>query len=130
MAKDMKSLRSEAGKVRHLGSARSGTAHNAHLRLTSMALVPLTIAFVIMVLTLVTKDYNQVRAYLGHPLPAILMLLFLGAGIYHMQLGMRAIIEDYVHGYMVKEWSLMANLFFCCAIGLACIYAVLRIGFD
>ena len=67
MAKDMKSLRSEAGKVRHLGSARSGTAHNAHLRLTSMALVPLTIAFVIMVLTLVTKDYNQVRAYLGHP---------------------------------------------------------------
>ena len=125
----MKSLRSEAGKVAHLGSARSGTTHNAQMRLTSIALIPLTIAFVVMVLTLVTKDYNQVRAYLGHPIPALLMLLFLGAGIYHMQLGMRAIIEDYVHGHMIKEWSLMANLFFCCAIGLACIYAVLRIGF-
>lgn len=129
MASEPSSLRTPLAKVRHLGSARSGTAHNSYMRLTSMALLPLTIAFVVMLLGLLNKDYNQARAYLGHPVPAILMLLFTGAGIFHMQLGMRTIIEDYVHGPHVREWALMLNLFFCIAVGLACIYAVLRIGF-
>ena len=129
MASEPSSLRTPIAIVRHLGSARSGTRHNIHMRLTSMALLPLTIAFVVMLLSLLSKDYNQARAYLGHPIPAILMLLFIGSGIFHMQLGMRTIIEDYVHGTHAREWALMANLFFCIAAGLACIYAVLRIGF-
>lgn len=129
MSKDSPSLRTPVAKVRYLGSARSGTQHNRHMRLTSMALLPLTIAFVWMMLALVGKDYNQAHAYLAHPIPSVLMLLFVGAGIYHMQLGMRTIIEDYVHERHLKEWSLMANLFFCMAAALACIYAVLRIGF-
>ena len=123
------SMRSTRSIVGHLGSARSGTRHNAHMRLTSMALIPLTIAFVLMILSLSTRDYNSVRTYLGHPLPAVLMLLFIGAGIYHMQLGMRTIIEDYVHGHHAKDAALMANLFFCIAAALACVYAVLRISF-
>ena len=123
------SLRSERARVAHLGSARSGTRHNGHMRLTSMALIPLTVAFVLMVLTLAAKDYNGVRGYLGHPLPAILMLLFVGAGIYHMQLGMRTIIEDYIHGSHAKDAALMANLFFCIGLGCACVYALLRISF-
>ena len=57
-----------------------------------------------------------------------MMMLFVLAGIYHMQLGMRSIIADYVHGH-AREWALMANLFFAAALALACVYAVLRIGF-
>ena len=74
------------------------------------------------------KDYNGVRAELGHPLPAILMLLFVLVGIYHMQFGMRSIILDYLHGH-AREWALIANIFFAAALALACVYAVLRIGF-
>ena len=129
MSKDTPTLRTSLSKVTYLGSARSGTRHNAHMRLTSMALLPLTIAFVVMLLSLLGKDYNAARAYFSNPIPALLMLLFTGAGIYHMQLGMRTIIEDYVHDRHWKEWSLTGNLFFCIAVGLACIYAVLRIGF-
>ena len=128
MANEPSSLRTPIAKVRYLGSARSGTRHNMYMRLTSTALLPLAVAFVVMLLSLLNKDYNQARAYLGHPIPAILMLLFIGAGIFHMQLGMRTIIEDYVHGNHAKEWALMANLFFCIVAGLACIYAVLRIS--
>ena len=128
MTDDHGSLRSPLAKVRYLGSARSGAQESWLMRLTSAALIPLTIAFVWLLLSLLTKDYNGARAELGHPIPAILMMLFLLVGIHHMQVGMRSIILDYLHGHG-KEWALMANLFFAGALALACVHAVLRIGF-
>jgi succinate dehydrogenase / fumarate reductase membrane anchor subunit len=77
---------------------------------------------------MLSKDYNGVRAELSHPIPAIIMMLFVLTGIYHMQLGMRSIIADYIHG-PAREWALMANLFFASVLALCCTYAVLRIGF-
>jgi succinate dehydrogenase / fumarate reductase membrane anchor subunit len=129
MANDPNSMRTAVRKVRYLGSAKSGTHEAWHMRVTSFALVPLTIAFVWLILSLVGRDYNAVRTALGSPAIAILMLLFLLAGIYHMMLGMRTIIEDYVHGSHTKAWSLMGNTFFSICVGLACVYAVLRLSF-
>ena len=128
MADDLNSLRTPLGRVRYLGAARSGVREVWIMRLTSAALVPLTIAFVCLLLSMLSKDYNGVRAELGHPIPSILMMLFMLIGIYHMQIGMRSIILDYVHGH-AREWALMANLFFAAALALTCVYAVLRIGF-
>jgi succinate dehydrogenase / fumarate reductase membrane anchor subunit len=122
------SLRTPLGRVRYLGAAHSGMREDWLMRLTSAALVPLTIAFVLLLLSLLAKDYNGARAELGHPLPAIIMMLFVLAGIYHMQLGMRSVIVDYIQG-RAREWALMANLFFTAVLALVCIYAVLRIGF-
>ncbi len=119
----------ELRRVRYLGSARSGTGHANAMRLTSLALVPLTVAFVWVVLSLVGKSYDEAHAYLARPIPAIAMLLLLAASFYHMQLGMRTIIEDYVHSEHAKSWAMAANLFFSIVIGLACIYAVLRLSF-
>ncbi len=129
MANDSNSIRTPLGKVRHLGSAKSGTKAVWHMRITSMALLPLSIAFVWVLLSLVGKDYATVRAAVGQPCNAIILLLFIGASIYHMKIGMQTIIEDYIHGDHSKEWALMANLFFAVAVGVACIYSVLRIGF-
>ena len=129
MADSPATLRTAMSKVRFLGSARSGTEHLWMMRATSAALIPLTIAFVWLVLSLVGKDYAFVRERIGSPFPALLMLLFLGASFVHMKLGMQSIIEDYVHGEHVKTWSLLANSFFCYAVGLACVYAILRVSF-
>jgi len=125
---DQSSLRTPLSRVRHLGAARSGTRDAMLMRLTSAALVVLTIAFVWLILSLLSKDYNGVRAALGHPIPAIVMMLFVIVGIYHMQIGMRSIILDYVHGH-AKEWALMANAGFALTLALTCVYSVMRIGF-
>ena len=129
MTNSSHSMRTPLSKVRYLGSAKSGTHHAWHMRLTSFALVPLTIAFVWIVLSLVGKDYNTVRAALGSPTIAIIMLLFILTSIYHMMLGMQTIIEDYVHAESTKTFSLALNIFFSFAVGLACVYAVLRLSF-
>lgn len=123
------SIRTPMGRVRYLGSARSGTRHAWHMRITAIALLILSIAFVAIILSLVGKDFNTVRATIGSPLPAIIILLFLLTGIYHMMLGMQTIIEDYVHGEHSKTMLIMLNMFFSAAVGLACIYAVLRLSF-
>jgi succinate dehydrogenase / fumarate reductase membrane anchor subunit len=46
-----------------------------------------------------------------------------------MMLGMQTIIEDYVHSEGAKTFSLALNIFFSFAVGLACVYAVLRLSF-
>ena len=129
MANEPASMRTPLGRIRYLGAARAGTMKIWHVRLTAIALVPLTIAFIWLILSLLGKDYNAVRSELASPFPAMLMLLFLVAGIYHGKLGMQTIIEDYVRGEPAREWSLIANMFFAICVGLACVYAVLRISF-
>jgi succinate dehydrogenase / fumarate reductase, membrane anchor subunit len=128
MTEDRSSQGAAHRRVGALGPARSGVGDDWAMRLTSAALVPLTIAFVWLLLTLLPKGYNAARAELGSPAPAIILLLFVLAGVWHMQLGMRSIILDYVGG-RAREWALIANLFFCVALGMVCVYAVLRIGF-
>jgi succinate dehydrogenase / fumarate reductase, membrane anchor subunit len=120
--------RTPLGKVRFLGSARTGTTEAWVIHVTSLALVPLTIGFVWLLLDLLRKDYNGVRAELTHPIPAILLLAFVLAGIVHMELGMRSIIVDYVGG-QPRAWALAANTCFAALLALACLYATLRVAF-
>jgi succinate dehydrogenase / fumarate reductase membrane anchor subunit len=121
-------LRTPLGRVRSLGSARFGTTEARLVHLTAVALVPLSIGFVSLIINLLHNDYNGVRATLGRPVPAILLLAFIFAGVVHMELGMRSIIVDYVEGE-ARAWALAANTCFSALLGLACIYATLRIGF-
>ena len=123
------SLRTPLGKVRGLGSARSGTEHFWRQRMTAVANIPLAIAFVWIVASLAGADQAAVIRGVSHPLAGILVLLFLLSGLIHMRLGMQAIIEDYVHGETAKLLCLMANTFFCIAVGIACLWAVMKISF-
>jgi len=128
MSESDKSMRSALGRARYLGSARRGSQDAWLIHVSAAALIVLASGFVLLLLTLLNKDYNGVRAELSHPFPAILTLLFALAATFHMHLGMRSIILDYVHGH-AREWTLIANICFAGAVALACVYAVLRIGF-
>ena len=128
MADNASDLRTPLGRVRFLGSARMGTSDAWLVHLTSVALAPLTVGFVWLMLDLLHKDYNGVRAELGRPVPVILLLAFILSGIVHMELGMRSIIVDYINGQS-RAWALAANTCFAALLALACVYATLRIGF-
>lgn len=122
-------FRTPLSRVRHFGSAHSGTQHFWRQRLTSVALVPLTIAFVLIVVGLLGSSQTTTAQILGSPLIAIVMLLFVTTTVYHMWLGMQVIVEDYVHDELLKIAILMANTFFCVTTGLACVYAICRLAF-
>jgi succinate dehydrogenase / fumarate reductase membrane anchor subunit len=122
------SMRTPLGRVRGHGSARSGTGHFWWQRVTSVALIPLTIGVLVIIFSLLGRSHATVTQFLGSPLVAVVMLLFIGTTAYHMKLGMQVIIEDYVHDEVPKLLLLMANVFFSIAVGLAAIYAVLKIS--
>jgi succinate dehydrogenase / fumarate reductase membrane anchor subunit len=121
-------LRTPLGRVRFLGSGRAGTTEAWVIHVTSVALIPLSIGFVWLMIDLLRKDYNGVRAELTRPIPAILLLAFILAGIVHMELGMRSIIVDYIGGQS-RAWALAANTCFAALLALACLYATLRVAF-
>ena len=69
------SIRTPIGRVRGLGSAKSGTEHFWHQRLTAIANVFLVSAFVIILVSLLGSSHARVHQILGSPFVAIVMLL-------------------------------------------------------
>ena len=128
MSHSKASMRTPLGRVRGLGSARSGTGHFWLQRLTAVANVPLALAFVCIVIKLTGKEYAAAVATLSRPLVAILLVLFIVSGAAHMRIGMQVIIEDYVHREGAKVLAVMANTFFAIAVGVAGVFAVLKVA--
>ena len=122
-------IRTPLARVRGFGTAKSGTAHFWHQRVTAIANIPLTIAAVIILITLLGRNQAAVAQILGSPVIAIIMLLFIGSITIHMRIGMAVIIEDYVHDDSAKLALLMANTFFTIVVGLAAVYGILKLSF-
>ena len=129
MTEQRYTIRTPLGRVRHLGSAHHGTRVFWHQRLTAVANVPLTIAVIVIIMGLLGRNHAAVVQILGSSLVAITMLLFVISSVYHMWLGMQVIVEDYVHNEVWKLVTLMANSFFCFAVGLAAVFAILKLSF-
>jgi len=122
-------MRTPLGRVRGFGSARSGTEHFIQQRLTAIANVPLTIAALVIVISLIGRNHAAVAQILGSMPVAIVMLLFIISTFYHMKIGMQVVIEDYVHQDRAKYALLILNTFFAIAAGFSSIYAILRLSF-
>ncbi len=116
-------------RVRGLGAAKSGTGHFWRQRLTAVANVPLTIAFVLILVSLLGRNHAFAAQTLGSPLVAIIMLLFILSITTHMRIGMQVVIEDYVHDEPHRLILLMLNTFFSLAVALASAYGILKLSF-
>lgn len=117
------------GRVRGLGSAKSGAHHWWTERLTSVSTLLLFIWFLVSVLRLPDLDHGTVTEWLRSPLAAVPMLLLIVSTFWHLKLGMQVIIEDYVHEEGGKLFSILVLNFLTILGAALAIYAVLKIAF-
>jgi succinate dehydrogenase / fumarate reductase membrane anchor subunit len=125
----MKSLRSPLGRVGGLGSAKSGAHHWWLQRLTSVALVPLTVWFAVSLLSLPSLDHVMVVSWMAHSWNALLLILLVLVTTYHSQLGVQVVVEDYVIDAGMKTLTLVVLTFAHVFVAVAGVFAILKVAF-
>jgi succinate dehydrogenase / fumarate reductase membrane anchor subunit len=122
------SMRKPLARVRNLGSSHSGTSDFWRQRLTAVAMTVLIVPVIVVVLMLIGSNQAGAKQIFSSLPIAIIMLLFIVASAWHMKIGMQVVIEDYVQNEKIKLASVIANNFFCIAVALASIYAILKMS--
>jgi len=122
------SLRSPLARVRGLGSAKQGSHHWWMQRLTAVALLVLSLWFVISVLQLGTMSHEEIRSWMSEPLSTVLFLVMLVALYYHASLGVQVVIEDYVESEWVKVASLVLTKFIAFFAAAVAVYSVIKVS--
>ncbi len=122
------SLRSPLGQVLGRGAAKDGVHHWWVQRLTAVALVPLAIWFVVSLLSLPTLSYPAVSAWMGQAWTAVLLILFVLSAAWHSQLGVRVVIEDYVHGRGMRTVALALVAYLHVLAAAAGVFAVIKVA--
>jgi len=117
------------GRVRGLGSAKSGAHHWWLERLTSVSTLVLVVWLLVALLRLPRLDYEMVTQWLSSPLAAVPMLLLIVSAFWHGKLGLQVLIEDYVHEDGLKLFSITMLNFFVIAVGAFAFFSVLKIAF-
>jgi len=121
-------MRTPLARVRSLGASHSGTSDFWRQRLTAVAMTVLIVPVIVVVLMLIGSNQAGAKQIFSSLPIAIIMLLFIVASAWHMKIGMQVVIEDYVQNEKIKLASVMANNFFCIAVALASIYAILKMS--
>jgi len=122
------SLRSPLATVLGLGSAKEGVHHWWVQRLTSVALIPLGVWFVVSILSLPSLDHATVTAWVGQLWTAVFLILLVLTATWHSQLGVRVVVEDYVHGKGMKTLALALVTFFHVVVAVAGVLAILKVA--
>lgn len=125
----MSDMRTPLARVRGLGAAREGTGQFWRIRLSSVALIPLSLFVIGWILSLKGASYDEVRASLSQPVVTLIVALFIVVSLDHMRLGMKEIIEDYAHAESGRLTLLVLNTFFTVALGVVSLFALARLAF-
>ncbi len=121
-------MRTPLSRVRHLGSAHGGTEHFWIERVTAAASFLLAIVFIVVMLGVIGRPYEEARAVIGSPIIAALFVMFIAAVAMHMRVGMEAILVDYVSNEAQKVVWLIVNTFYSIAVAVIAILAVVKIA--
>jgi succinate dehydrogenase / fumarate reductase, membrane anchor subunit len=115
-------------RVRGSGSAKSGSHHWLLQRVSSIALLPLTIWFVAVLATNAGMTHAEVLAWIGNPFNAVLLIALVALTFQHTASGLQVIIEDYTNNEALKLGMIYAVKGLAWLLGIAAILSVLRIA--
>ena len=116
------------GRVRGLGSAKQGTHHWWHQRLTAGSNLLLMLWLMISILRQPAFDYASMRLWMENGWVALPMALLVLSVFYHFRLGLQVVIEDYQHDESRIVFTVLLNLFVA-AVGGTAIFSILKIAF-
>jgi succinate dehydrogenase / fumarate reductase, membrane anchor subunit len=122
-------MRTPLSRAIGLGSAKEGVDHWWAERITAIALVPLTLWFVIAVIELAGADRAAFVEWVRHPVPAVLLVLLLIATFYHNALGLQVVIEDYVGNEALRFGLVIIMKLASVVLATLGIFAVLKLSF-
>lgn len=124
----MQDLRSPLSKVKGLGSAKDGTHHFWHQRLTALLLIPLVL-WLGFSLAAMPLEHAALLEWIRQPFVTVALLLLIFAVFYHAKLGLQVVIEDYVGTHSRRTLMLLLSSFLCLLIGIVGVVSVLKIAF-
>jgi succinate dehydrogenase / fumarate reductase membrane anchor subunit len=124
----MVSYRTSLGRAKGLGAAKHGVGHWISERITSVALVPLSLWGVFSVLTLARTGYDGAVLWLHAPVNAVLAALLMLITFQHMHAGLRVVVEDYIHKPGTKATLLLLNLFVCVLFAALALFSILKVA--
>jgi succinate dehydrogenase / fumarate reductase membrane anchor subunit len=122
------SLRTPLKGVRGYGSARAGTGHFIGQRVSAIALAILAPYLIVYAAFDLAPDFGGARAWIAQPWVAAPLLLALFAALYHMRIGMQAVVEDYIAKPASKTVLLLLNTFVALALAAAGGFAILKLS--
>jgi succinate dehydrogenase / fumarate reductase membrane anchor subunit len=125
----MAGYRTALGRVRGLGSAKHGVGHFIGQRVSALALIVLVLWGVYSALGLAQADYAVAAAWMHSPWHAGPLAFLLAVAFYHGQIGMRVVIEDYIHKPLSKYSLLILNLFVCWLGAAIGVFSILKVAF-
>jgi succinate dehydrogenase / fumarate reductase membrane anchor subunit len=122
------SLRTPLRRVLGAGSAKAGVQHWWRQRLTAVALLPLTVWFVVSLLALPSFDHATVTAWMRESWTALPLILLVLVASWHSQLGVQMIVEDYVPAPGARTVTLTVLAFLHALLAAAGVFAVLKVA--
>jgi len=122
----MNDLSTPLSKVKGLGSAKEGTIHFWHQRLTALILTPLVLWFGFSIAAM-PVDHATLTEWVRHPGVAIALILLILATFYHAQLGIQIVLEDYVSTHSIRTASIIVVNFLCLIFAIIGVVATLKI---
>lgn len=117
-------------RVHGSGAAGEGMHHWWSQRVTSVALIPLTLLFIVPFGRALGGGHAAFVATYSNLWHALVAILFIAAAFAHLQQGLQVVIEDYVPSKTVRTAALLANTLLCWAFGVAGILSVATVLFS
>ncbi len=96
-------------------------------RVTGALNVLFTLFFVWFVVRLAGADRAEMISVVHNPFVAIILALLIVNVCIHMRIGMREVIEDYVHGETVNRLSRLANTAFAVLVAVLALASIAKI---